>query len=157
MACSSCFILNSYKTSVCFLKLCCIIYTSYSNSFSSNLFWDCANGFLNFFSVYNDFNATNNFIRFLNFTHSFVEVNVVSYDGNHNISELMNKSKPGSNGSSRNAILIFLFLASSFFHLLIKKPDVRVKIISLATFFFIGSSIKHHQCPILHHDINVCS
>ena len=34
----------------------------------SNLFWDCANGFVNSFSVHNDFNATNNFIRFLNFT-----------------------------------------------------------------------------------------
>ena len=33
----------------------------------SNLFWDCANGFVNIFSVHNDFNATNNFIRFLNF------------------------------------------------------------------------------------------
>ena len=63
----------------------------------SNLFWDCANGFVNIFSVHNDFNATNNFIRFLNFTYSFVEVNVdVSYDGNHNLSELMNTLKPGS-------------------------------------------------------------
>ena len=63
----------------------------------SNLFWDCAKGFINIFSVHNDFNATNNFIRFLNFTYSFVEVNVdVSYDGNHNLSELMNTLKPGS-------------------------------------------------------------
>ena len=38
----------------------------------SNLFWDCANGFVNIFSVHNDFNATNNFIRFLNFTYSFM-------------------------------------------------------------------------------------
>ena len=30
----------------------------------SNLFWDCTNGFVNIFSVHNDFNATNNFIRF---------------------------------------------------------------------------------------------
>ena len=37
-----------------------------------------------------------------------------------NLSELMNKSKPGSNGSSNNAILVFLFLTSSFFNLLIK-------------------------------------
>ena len=102
-----------------------------------NLFWDCSNGFVNIFSVHNDFNATNNFIRFLNLTRSFVQVNVdVSYDGNCNISELMNKSKPGSNGRIKNAILIFLFLASSFFHLLIKqKSDVRVKIIPLAIFF----------------------
>ena len=88
----------------------------------SNLFWDCANGFVNIFSVHNDFNATNNFIRFLNFTYSFMEVNVdVSYDGNRNLSELMNKSKPGSHGSNNNAILVFLFLTSSFFHLLIKQ------------------------------------
>ena len=82
----------------------------------SNLFWDCANGFVNIFSVHNDFNATNNFIRFLNFTYSFVEVNVdVSYDGNCNLSELINKSEPGSNSSNKNAILVFLFLTSSFF------------------------------------------
>ena len=41
----------------------------------SNLFWDCANGFVNIFSIHNDFNATNNFIRILNFTYSFMEVN----------------------------------------------------------------------------------
>ena len=28
----------------------------------SNLFWDCANGFVNIFNVHNYFNATNNFI-----------------------------------------------------------------------------------------------
>ena len=57
----------------------------------SNLFWDCANGFVNFFSANNDFNATNNFIKFLNFTYSFLEVNVdVTYDGNRNFSELIN-------------------------------------------------------------------
>ena len=78
-----------------------------------NLFWDCANGFVNTFSVHNDFNATNNFIGFLNFTYSFVEVNVdVSYDGNRNFSELRNKLKPGSNGGNKIAILIFLFLTS---------------------------------------------
>ena len=66
-----------------------------------------------------------------------MEVNFdVSYDGNSNFSELMNKSKPESNGSNKNAILIFLFLTSSFFQLLIKqKPDVRAKIIPLAFFF----------------------
>ena len=54
-------------------------------------------------------------IRFLNFTYSFIEVNVdVGYDGNHNFSELMNKSVPGSNGGNKNTILIFL--TSSFFH-----------------------------------------
>ena len=110
----------------------------------SYLFWDCANGFVNIFNVHNDFKATNNFIRFLNFTYSFVEVNVnVSYNGSRNLSELMNKSKHGNNNCNKNAISIFLFLTSSFFHLLIKqKPDVRVKIIPLAIFFFIGSYIK---------------
>ena len=68
----------------------------------SNLFRDCANGFVIFFSVHNDFNAPNNFIRFLNFAYSFVEINDdVSYDGNHKLSMLMNKSKPGSNGSKK--------------------------------------------------------
>ena len=58
----------------------------------SNLFWDCANGLVNIFNVHNDFNAANNFIRFLNFTYSFVEVNVnVTYDGSCNFSELINK------------------------------------------------------------------
>ena len=115
--------------------------------------------FVNSFSVYNDINGTNNFLRFLNFTYCFVEVNNdVNYDGNRNFKELMNKSKPGSNDGNKNAILIFLFLTSSFFHLLIKqKPDVRVKIIPLAIFFFIGSSVKHLQRPTPHHDINVCS
>ena len=28
------------------------------------LFWDCADSFVNIFNVHNDFNATNNFIRF---------------------------------------------------------------------------------------------
>ena len=79
----------------------------------SNLFWNCANGFVNIFSVHNDFNATDNFTRFLNFTYSFMEVNVdVSCNGNHNLSELMNKSKSGSNGSNNNTILVFLFLTS---------------------------------------------
>ena len=73
----------------------------------SNLLWGCPNGFVNIFSVHNDFNATKNF------TYSFVEVNVdVSYDGNHNLSELINKSEPGSNGSNKNAMLVFLFLTS---------------------------------------------
>ena len=103
----------------------------------SNLFWDSANGVVNIFRVQNDFNATDNFIRFLNFTYSSVEVNVdLSYDGSHNLSDLMNESKPGSNGSNKNTILIFLFLTSSVFNLLIKQiPDVRVKIFSLPFFF----------------------
>ena len=42
-----------------------------------------------------------------------MEVNVdVSCNGNHNLSELMNKSKSGSNGSNNNTILVFLFLTS---------------------------------------------
>ena len=57
--------------------------------------------------------TTNNFTRFLNFTYSFMEVNVdVSYNGNRNLSELLNKSKPLSNGSNNNTILVFLFLTS---------------------------------------------
>ena len=68
-----------------------------------------------------------------------MEANVdVSYDGNNNLSEIINKSEPGSNDSNKNTILIFLFLTSSFFHLLIKqKPHVRVKIIPLAIFSFL--------------------
>ena len=125
----------------------------------SNLFWDSVNGFVNIFNVHNDFNATNNFISFLNFTYSFVEVNVdVSYDGSRNLRELINKSKPGSNDSNKNAIFMFLFLTSTFFHLLIKqKGNVRVKIIPLAIFFFIGSYVKNLQHPTPHHEINVCS
>ena len=125
----------------------------------SNLFWDCANGFVNIFNVHHDFNVTNNYIRFLNFTYSFVENNVdVSYHGSRNFSELRDKSNPGSNGVNKNAILIFLFLTRSFFHYLIKrKPNVRVKIIPLAVFFFIGCSVKHLQHPTLYHDIHVCS
>ena len=88
-----------------------------------------------------------------------MEVNVdVCYDGNHKLSELMTKFKPGSNGSNNNAILVFLFLTSSFFHLLIKrKPDVRVKIIPLTIFFFLGSSVRHVQYATPYHEINVCS
>ena len=124
-----------------------------------NLFWDCSNGFVNIFSAHNDFNATNCFVRLLSFTYSFVEVNVdVSYYGNRNLSELINKSEAGSNGSNKNAILVFLFLTSSFFHLLIKqKPDVRVKIIPLTIFFFLRSSVRHVQHATPYHEINVCS
>ena len=88
-----------------------------------------------------------------------MEVNVdVSYDGDRNLSELINKSEPGSNGSNKNAILVFLFLTSSFFHLLIKqKPDVRVKIIPLTIFFFLGSYVRHVQHATPYHEINVCS
>ena len=97
--------------------------------YQSNLFWDYANGFVNSFSVYNDFKATNNFIRFVNFTYSFVEFDVdVIYDGSRNFRELIIKSKPGSNGSNKKAIFIFLSLISLFFHLLIKKiiPQLRL-------------------------------
>ena len=70
----------------------------------------------------------------------------------------MNKSKPGSSGSNKNAILILLLLTSSIFHLLIKqKPDAKVKIIPLELFFFIGNSVKHLQHPTPRHNINVCS
>ena len=57
-----------------------------------------------------------------------------------------------------NAILVFLFLTSSFFHLLIKqKPDVRVKIIPLTIFFFLGSYVRHVQHATPYDEINVCS
>ena len=59
-----------------------------------NLSWDCANGFVNIFNVHNDFDTSNKYIRFLNFTYSFFEINIdVSYDDNPNFIELMNKSK----------------------------------------------------------------
>ena len=52
----------------------------------------------------------------------------------------------------------FCFWQVHFFHLLIKpKPDVRVKIIPLAIFFFVGYSLEYFQCPTSHRDINVCS
>ena len=113
----------------------------------SNLLWDCANGFANIFSVHNDFNATNNFVRFL----SFMEVNAdVSYDGNHNLSELMNQSKPGSHDSNNNAILVFLLLTSSFFHLLTKqKPDVKSKIIYPTSNFFFSWKLRK-TCSTCH-------
>ena len=131
-------------------------------SCQSNLFWDCANGFVNIFSVHNDFNATNNFIRFLNFIYSFAEVNVdVSYDGNRDLSELMNSEQNLEVmvvTKTKNAILVFLFLTSSFFHSLIKqKSDVRVKIIPLTTFFFLGNYVRHLQHATPYHEINICS
>ena len=88
-----------------------------------------------------------------------MEVNVdVSYDGSHNLSELINKLKPESNGSNNNAILIFLFLTSSYFRLLIKqKLDVRVKFILLIIFFFLGSYVRHVQHATPYHKMNVCS
>ena len=104
-----------------------------------NLFWDCAND-ANIFRVHNDFNATDNFIRFLNFTYSFVEVNVdLNYDGNHNLSELMNESKSGSNGSNKNTILIFLLLTSSLFHMVMNRY---LGILSLFGNFFCSTDLK---------------
>ena len=53
--------------------------------YKSYIFWDCANGLVKTFSVHNEFNAFNNFMRFLDSAYNSVEVNVdVSYDGNHN-------------------------------------------------------------------------
>ena len=123
----------------------------------SNFLGDCANGFVNIFSVHNDFITANK--RFKNFTYSFMEVNVdVSYDGKRNLSELMNKLKPGSHGRNNNTILVFLSLTSSFFHLLMKqKPDVTVKIIPLKIFFFLGSYVRHVQHTRPYSEINVCS
>ena len=88
-----------------------------------------------------------------------MEVNVhVGYDGNLDLSEVINKSKPGSNGCNINSILVFIFLTSSFFHLLIKqKPDVRVKIIPLTIFYYLGSSVEHVLYATPYHEVSVCS
>ena len=88
-----------------------------------------------------------------------MEVNVdVSYDGNHNLRELINKSEPGSYGSNKSAILVFLFLTSLFSHLLIKqKPDVTVKIFPVAIFFFLRRYARHLEHATPYHEINVCS
>ena len=82
-----------------FVSIWCVFaFSYYTTSFilvitivfyQSNLFWDCPNGFAN---TFNDFNTTNNFIRFLNFTYSFGEFNVdVSYSENWNIKVPRNK------------------------------------------------------------------
>ena len=80
-----------------------------------------------------------------------MEVNAdVSYDGNHNLSELMNQSKPGSHDSNNNAILVFLLLTSSFFHLLTKqKPDVKSKIIYPTSNFFFSWKLRK-TCSTCH-------
>ena len=84
-----------------------------------------------------DFTLTNNFIRILNSNYSFVDVNVdVSYHNSHKFFEKVNNSKLDTNDSKKSMILIFLFLPTSFFYFLI-KPEVRIKIIPLAIFFFI--------------------
>ena len=58
--------------------------------------------------MHNDFNETDDFIRFFIFTYSFVEINVdVSYEGNSHLSKLIDKSKPEGIGSNKKAILIF--------------------------------------------------
>ena len=84
--------------------------------FQCNSFWDCGNGILIIFNVHNHINAMNNFIRFLSFTSSFVEVSIYTiYDRNRNFSELMNKSRLGSNGSNKNSVLILLFFGKLIF------------------------------------------
>ena len=55
----------------------------------------------------------------LNLYYSFIDVNAdVSY---YRFFEVVHNSKPDINGSNENIISIFLFLTSSFFHLLIKQ------------------------------------
>ena len=83
--------------------------------YQSNLFWNCANGLANTFSVNNHSNATNSFIRFLNFTYSSWTLMLMLVMMAIAISDLINKPKPGSNDSNNKAILVFLFLTSSFF------------------------------------------
>ena len=104
-----------------------------------------------------DFNLTNNFIRISNFNYSFVDVEVnASFHNSHKLLEVANNSKLDINGSNKN--FSFLFLTRSFFHLIIKKnPDVKIKIIPLPIFFFIGYSIKHLQPTKPHQGINVYS
>ena len=69
---------------------------------------------------------------FLNFIYDFLEVNVdVSYDGNHNFNEFMNKSKPESNGSSKNAILTFLVFVKFVFSFADKTKIIPLAIFSL--------------------------
>ena len=57
----------------CIHMKCILVFLHYATPFilviaivfcQSNLFWDCANGFVNIFRVHNDFNAINNSIRF---------------------------------------------------------------------------------------------
>ena len=73
-------ILSFFGKFFCIHMKCLFAFLYYATSFilaipiifcQSNLFWDCANGFVNIFNVHNDFDATNKFIRFLNFTYSF--------------------------------------------------------------------------------------
>lgn len=61
----------------------------------------------------------------LNLYYSFIDVNAdVSYYNSHSFFEVVYNSKPDINGSNENIVSIFLFLTSSFFHLLMKqKPD----------------------------------
>ena len=75
-----------------------------------NLFWGCANGFVNFLVHIMILTQITISLRFLNFTDSFVEVNVdVIYDGSCSFSELMIKSKSGNNGSNKNAVFFCFF------------------------------------------------
>ena len=122
-----------------------------------NLFYNRENSSANIFNVNNDFNAAINFIRFLNFRYSFVEVNFdVSHNGNCNFSELINKLKRGYSSSNKNAIVIFIFFDKFIFSFADKTKN-RVKIIRkdyLDIFFFIGCLVKDLQRPKLHHDIH---
>lgn len=55
-----------------------------------------------------EFNPTNDFMRILNFRYSFADVNVnVSYYNSHRFFEVVNYSKPDTNGSNENIISIF--------------------------------------------------
>ena len=90
-----------------------------------------------------DFKATIKFIRTLSFNYSFIGVTVTVFDVSfyniHKFIEIQNNSKADINGS-------ILVLTSLFFHLLVKQnPDVRIKIIPLAMFSFIGYSVKYFK------------
>ena len=119
-----------------------------------NLFCDCANGSANIFNVNNDFNTAINFIKFLNFKYSSVEVNFdVSYNGNCNFNELISILKCGRSGSNKNTIVIFIFFDKIIF-LFAAKTKNRVKIIQkdyLEMFFLYWLFGK--RSSTLHHDI----
>ena len=67
---------------------------------------------VNIFNVLLEFNPTNNFKGFLNFTCSFVDLNVdISFDSSSNFIELTINLKPEINGSNENAIDIHNFVS----------------------------------------------
>ena len=89
------FFLYFYEMRVCFFVQRCIIYTYCLDVYSlCFLFRDFVNNFKINFNLLKDFNVSNNFIRFLNFTFSVFYVNIdFSWKSNCNFSELMNNNE----------------------------------------------------------------